>query len=246
MIIPTYNNDRTLKDVIERTLGVWEGEIIVVNDGSTDKTAEILREYEQEERVNVIGYERNRGKGYALMKGMEEARRRGYIGAITIDSDGQHYPEDIHLLAESAEEEERACMVIGVRNLSAKGMPKGNRFANRFGNFWFEVQTWQKVGDTQSGFRYYDLEKLPCRKIISNRYEAELELLVLSAWKGVKLKGVPVRVYYAPQDERVSHFRPVADFMRIFLLNMVLCVAALLYGYPSMILNKLTNRRGRK
>lgn len=242
-IIATYNNAKTLAIVIDRTLETIEGDIVVVNDGSSDSTAEILGRYADNPRLKTVSYEKNRGKGYALCEGFRLARSLGYDYAVTLDSDGQHFPEDIPNLTAAAEKEiaigHERLIVVGSRNLSAEGMPKGNRFANRFGNFWFHVQTWQPLSDTQTGFRLYTLNSLPSRKVITNRYEAELELLVFSAWRGVRLCEAPVRVYYAPKGERVSHFRPFADFMRIFALNTVLFFAALLYGYPSMVIRKL-------
>ncbi len=246
-IIATYNNQSTLADVIERTLAATgENHVIVVNDGCTDGTADILERYRDNSRVSVVSYSKNHGKGYALCEGFAKAKRLGYEYAVTLDSDGQHFPEDIEKLTATAEKEivagEKRFIVVGRRNLSADGMPLGNRFANRFGNFWFHVQTWQPLKDTQTGFRFYTLSCLPARGLITNRYEAELELLVFSAWHGVRLCDVPVRVYYAPQGERVSHFRPFADFMRIFVLNTILFLGALVYGYPSMVLRKLESK----
>ena len=241
-IIATYNNQKTLAGVIERALSATQRHVIVVNDGSTDHTAEILAGFSGNERVTVVAYDKNRGKGYALCEGFATARNMGYEYAVTLDSDGQHYPEDISKLTAVAEKVvatgNTKLIVVGSRNLSADGMPKGNRFANRFGNFWFHLQTWQPLSDTQTGFRLYTLSCLPNRMFITNRYEAELEMLVFSAWRGVRLCEAPVRVYYAPKGERVSHFRPFADFMRIFALNTFLFFAALLYGYPSMIIRK--------
>lgn len=241
-VIATYNNQNTLADVIDRTLSAIEGDVIVVNDGCTDSSSAILARYDGNARVRVVSYAPNRGKGYALCEGFGKARELGYDYAVTLDSDGQHYPEDISNLTLAAEKQisagRKKIIVVGSRNLSADGMPKGNRFANRFGNFWFHLQTLQPLSDTQTGFRLYTLSCLPSRRFITNRYEAELELLVFSAWRRVRLVETPVRVYYAPKGERVSHFRPFADFMRIFALNTFLCCAAIVYGYPSMLLRK--------
>ena len=241
-VIATYNNQNTLADVIDRTLSAIEGDVIVVNDGCTDSSSAILARYADNARVRVVSYAPNRGKGYALCEGFKKARALGYDYAVTLDSDGQHYPEDISNLTLAAENlissGRKKIIVVGSRNLSADGMPKGNRFANRFGNFWFHLQTLQPLSDTQTGFRLYTLSCLPSRRFITNRYEAELELLVFSAWRRVRLVETPVRVYYAPKGERVSHFRPFADFMRIFALNTFLCCAAIVYGYPSMLLRK--------
>lgn len=234
ILIPTYNNAKTLASVIDRSLAVCD-DVIVVNDGSTDGTESLLRAYG--ERIQVVSYSRNRGKGYALKCGLRRASQLGFRYAITLDSDGQHFPEDAPLLVNSIGEGHT--LIVGSRNLSADGMPRENSFANRFSNFWFRVQTGIDMPDTQSGYRLYDLEALPSFVFVTNRYESELELLVFSAWRGVRLQSVPVRVYYAPLGERVSHFRPFMDFFRISVLNTVLCFVALLYGYPRMLLGKL-------
>ena len=227
-VIPTYNNGGTVADVVRGVLS--QGlPVLVVDDGSTDGTEESLKELE----ITILRHPKNQGKGRALKTGLEEARRQGYRFALTLDADGQHDPRDIPALVAAAGER---TLVVGSRNLTAEGMPSGNTFANRFSNFWFTVQTGRKLPDTQTGFRIYPLEDLPSLKLLTSRYEAELTLLVFSAWKGLRLVPVPVRVYY-PED-RVSHFRPFADFFRISVLNTVLCVLALVYGYPRMLLGR--------
>ena len=228
VVIPTFNNAGTVGDVARRSLA--QGlPVIVVDDGSTDATPQVLAGLD----VSVIRQDPNRGKGIALRTGLRAARERGYRFAVTLDADGQHFPEDIPLLLAAGGEK---TLVVGSRNLTADGMPSGNTFANRFSNFWFAVQTLHRLPDTQTGFRLYPLESLPPLWLMTARYEAELTLLVFSAWRKLRLVPVPVRVSYP--DDRISHFRPFQDFARISLLNTVLCVLALLYGYPSMLLRR--------
>ena len=234
VVIPTYNNARTVADIVRRTLAVCT-DVIVVNDGSTDTTLEELGSV----KCEVISYSRNRGKGYALRRGLEAARAAGFDYAVTIDSDGQHAPEEIPQLIKAIDKQ--PTLVVGSRNLQADGMPSGNTFANRFSNFWFLIQTGLRLPDTQTGFRVYPLLHLPCLKLLTYRYESELELLVFSAWRGVHIVPVPVSVSY-PAD-RVSHFRPFRDFLRISLLNTVLCLLAIVYGYPRMLLNRMKGGR---
>lgn len=241
-LIPTYNNGKTLGNIIERTLTVCSN-IVVVNDGSTDNTADVLGTFSENKNITVVSYPKNKGKGYALRLGLQKARELGFDYAVTVDSDGQHFPEDIPLLLEAAKNaNESRVLVVGSRNLKAEGMPEKNTFANNFSNFWFKVQTLHKLPDTQTGFRLYSLHSLPNLNILTRRYETELELLVFSAWRKVKMIPTQVRVYYPPKEERVSHFRPFADFTRISILNTFLCFAALLYGYPSMLIRSLIKK----
>ena len=233
VIIPTYNNSGTVADVVERTLKVCP-DVIVVNDGSTDNTGAVLCGLD----VTTLNHERNLGKGKALKTGLEYAAKNGYTHAVTLDSDGQHFPEDIPLLLEASEHNPDS-IIVGCRNLTSDNMPRQNTFANRFSNFWFRLQTACKLDDTQSGFRVYPLNSLHGLSLITSRYEAELELLVYAAWHGVDVKGVPVRVWYAPHGERVSHFRPFRDFLRISVLNTFLCFGALLVGLPLALLRKI-------
>ena len=235
VLIPTYNNAKTLLQVID-DVRRYAADIMVVNDGCTDDTAALLA---SQTDLHVIAYERNRGKGYALKTGLREAARRGYAYAITIDSDGQHYADDIAVFVEAAEQSPNT-LFVGARNLQADNMPSKNTFANKFSNFWYWAETGIKLTDTQSGFRLYPLAVLPNLHFITSRYEFEVEVLVRAAWKGIKVANVPIKVYYPPAEERVSHFRPARDFTRISLLNTYLVLMALLIYYPWRFLHTLT------
>lgn len=233
IVIPTYNNAGTICDVAGRA--VAQGyPVIVVNDGSTDQTATLLEQSGLP--LTVLNHPYNRGKGIALRTALTYARAQGFRYAITLDADGQHFPEDVPVLVEALSQHPGA-LIVGSRNLQAENMPGGNTFANRFSNFWFRVQTARSLPDTQTGFRAYPLDRLPSLRILTSRYEAELALLVFSAWKGIELVPVAIRVCY-PED-RVSSFRPFRDFFRISVLNTLLCVLAIVYGYPSILIHKL-------
>ena len=224
VIMPTYNNAGTIAKVIS-DVKEFSDDVIVVNDGSTDETASILASIEG---IKVIDYPNNKGKGYALKLGLSKAYEWGYRYAITIDSDGQHYADDIPVFIEKIEEKPDS-LLIGARNLTADNMPSKNTFANKFSNFWYKVETWQDLSDTQSGFRLYPLEKLQNIRFITRRYEFEVEVIVRAAWRGINVENVPIKVYYPPVEERVSHFRPLKDFTRISILNTVLVLYALLF-----------------
>jgi glycosyltransferase involved in cell wall biosynthesis len=227
VIIPTYNNSGTLRAVIDSVLE-YVSDIIVVDDGSTDITIDILSEYRA---VTIINYRPNKGKGYALKQGFKKAISMRFRYAITIDSDSQHIAQDITLFLDKVQQCPDS-LIVGSRLLSQENMPGGSTFANKFSNFWFRLQTGINLPDTQSGFRLYPLRKIARINLITDRYEAELELLVKAAWMGISLYNVPIRVYYPPEEERVSHFRPFWDFFRISVLNTFITVIAFVYVYP--------------
>lgn len=240
VIIPTYNNSGTILNVISDVLQ-YGMHLYVVCDGTTDGTEEKVRNlYGNDVMVTVLGYSENRGKGFALMTGFKAAAGDGFRYAITIDSDGQHYAKDIPAFVKVCAERP-GCLLTGNRCAGSEGQASGSRFANRFSNFWFTVQTWQNLADTQCGYRLYPLDCVCGIHLFSARYEAELELMVRMAWQGVGIVSVPVNVYYPPADERVSHFRKGRDFARISVLNTFLTFAAVLYGYPSILFHKLSS-----
>ena len=230
VVIPTYNNGGTIVDVVEAAKEYCH-DIIVVNDGSTDDTPTLLAAMEG---ITVVSYARNRGKGYALKRGFRQALSAGFSYAITLDGDGQHYPRHINDFLR-ANQEHPGALIVGKRNLDGAERSKGSSFANRFSNFWFFVQTGKRLADTQTGYRLYPLKKLHGLSLLTDKYEAELELLVFPSWHGVELVSIPIDVYYPPREARVSHFRPGKDFARISVLNTVLCMLALVYGLPLRI-----------
>ena len=235
VIIPTYNNERTLAAVLRSVLAVTS-DVMVVNDGSTDSTSQIISGFG--DSIIAIEYSPNRGKGHALKTAFREAVRRGYDYAVTMDSDGQHSVDDLPIFFQTIRQYPDF-LLVGSRGMHHPNMPQQNTFANKFSNFWFTVQTAHRLPDTQSGYRLYPLRKMGRMHLFTTRYETELEVLVRSAWRGIRLMAVPIHVYYPPKEERVSHFRPRADFFRISVLNTIFCLLAIVYGYPSMLFHKI-------
>ena len=228
IIIPTYNNAKTLSDIIT-DVSAFTNNIIVVNDGSTDATETVLASFPF---IQVISYKKNIGKGWALRKGLKRAAELGYKYAITIDSDGQHFAKDIPAFIDKLETLNDDAIIIGARNMNQNSVPGKSSFGHKFSNFWFKVETGIAAPDTQSGYRLYPLQPLSKMKFITRKYEFEIEVLVRGAWKGVKIKSVPVSVYYAPKETRVSHFRPFKDFTRISILNTILVFITFFYIKP--------------
>ncbi|RAJ02602.1 glycosyltransferase involved in cell wall biosynthesis [Chitinophaga skermanii] len=227
VLIPTYNNAGTLAAVVESALA-YTSHVIVVSDGATDATNEILQGFPG---LQIVSYAPNRGKGWALRQGFKYAISQGYDFVITMDADGQHFASDLPIFLQKISEN-RDAIVIGARNLQQENMPGKNTFANKFSNFWFYVETGKKAPDTQSGYRLYPVHRMKKTWYICTKYEFEIEVLVRASWRGITIDWAPIQVYYPPAGERVSHFRPFRDFSRISVLNTVLVTIAFLYIKP--------------
>ena len=222
IVIPVYNHKDTLRLVVERALAL-NFPVIVVDDGSTDGSADTLNNLP----IHLLRYPNNRGKGAALLAGAEEAAKLGATHIITLDADGQHYPEDIPLFWEAITSFPHA-IIVGCRDLSVPNVPASSRFGRGFSAFWLRVQTGAKVRDIQSGFRAYPLHILRCLKTAEPGYAFEIEVVVRSIWAGFQVHEIDIRVYYPPAIERISHFKFLKDNVRISLLNTRLTIRALL------------------
>ncbi|MBL6446519.1 DUF2062 domain-containing protein [Fulvivirga sp. 29W222] len=242
VVIPTYNNSGTLSKVITDVLN-YISDVIVVNDGATDNTLEIIKSFG--DQIQIIHHEINKGKGAALRKAFKYALSKGYEYAITVDSDGQHFAEDLpKFLREIGKEPDS--LVIGARNMSQKNVPGKSSFGNKFSNFWFYVDTGVKLTDTQSGYRLYPIKKMQGIRYITSRFEFEVEVIVKASWKGIKVRNIPIRVHYEPGKKRISHFRPFVDFTRISILNTWFFILALLYYIPFRFIKSLTRENIKK
>lgn len=238
VIIPTYNNAKTLQGVINGVLD-YTDRIIIVNDGCTDDTANILEAYPKLEQIHLS---KNMGKGMALRLGFQHALALGFEYALTIDSDGQHFPGDLPVFHQALEQEEnKNLLLIGARNMDHSSVPRNSSFGNKFSNFWFWVETGVRLQDTQCGYRMYPIKEMQNLRFHSKKFEFEIESVVRASWNGTLVKNIPVRVHY-DQTDRVSHFRPIKDFVRISILNTVLVTIAFFYIKPRDLYRKLKKK----
>jgi glycosyltransferase involved in cell wall biosynthesis len=221
---------------------IYTDAIIVVNDGSTDSTPVVLSHFPQ---VQLVSYPQNKGKGFALRTGFQQAVALGYEYAITIDSDGQHFADDLGKFLTKLERHPSA-IIIGARNMDQASVPGKSSFGNKFSNFWFWVETGLRMKDTQSGYRLYPVKQMAGMRFFTRKFEFEIEVLVTSAWRGIEITEVPVRVFYAEKESRVSHFRPFKDFTRISILNTFLVIIALLYIKPRDLLRASKKKISRR
>jgi len=234
VVIPTYNNAATLLTVINDVLQ-YTTNVLVVNDGSTDDTPRLLQTFTN---IHIVSYTKNVGKGWALRQAFKAARKLGYDYVITIDSDGQHFASDLPLFVDKLEADGPA-IIMGARNMQQESVPGKSSFGNKFSNFWFKVETGINCPDTQTGYRLYPIYLLDKMRFFTRKYEFEIEVLVRSAWKGIAVNSIPIKVYYAPKEERVSHFRPFKDFSRISVLNTVLVLITFFWIKPRNFFRKI-------
>lgn len=209
IVIPAYNHGKHVREVVEKARAV-KFPVIVVDDGSTDSTAQVLQTIPH---VTVIRHEKNLGKGASLLSGFASALNTA-DWAVTLDADGQHNPEDIPLLTRAVPEGERPIMVGRRVGMDREDVPWTSRWGRGFSNFWVWVCCGEWLSDSQCGFRCYPLPETLNLGVKSTRFQFEVEVLVRAVWSGIPIVEAPVRAFYAPAEERVSHFRPWLDFWR--------------------------------
>src|SRR6185369_5505444 len=136
---------------------------------------------------------------------------------LTMDGDGQHLSNQIPVLLGAAEESVPT-LVVGARQVDNQSVAPIKLFGNRFANRWVEIACGIAIPDTQSGFRVYPLPEVSALGARARRFGYETEVLIRAVRAGIPIRSVPVQVYYPPIDERVSHFRPVLDTIRIIFI----------------------------
>lgn len=213
IVIPVYNHCATLRDVASRCLE-QHPDVLVVDDGSTEDVSGALDGLD----VTVIRHDQNRGKGQAILTASRWAAENNKTHILTIDADGQHYPEQIPDFLEAVNKTPNA-VVIGVRNFEDSDAPFSSRFGRSFGNFWVRIQTGKKVHDIQSGYRVYPVVVLNDLHFMFHTYAFEDEVVVRASWAGIPIREVPIKVFYATGSERVSHFNKFRDNVRLSILN---------------------------
>lgn len=223
-VIPVYNNAGTIEDVVQRTLQ-FSDDVLVIDDGSTDAD---LQEKLKNYAVQTIRHEKNSGKGAALLTALNILKERGFDYMITLDGDGQHFPEDIPAVIRILEGESEGALLVGARDFNDPNVPESSRFGRAFSNFWMGVESGISVDDCQSGFRAYPVKYVAQIRCFSHHYNLETEILTRSAWAGMKIVNFPVRSYYPVREERISHFRPFKDNWRISLVHAMLILRRLL------------------
>jgi len=200
VIVPTYNNPKTIKSVVN-DLQEHNYEIIVVDDGSDEKIEPMFSESERE-NLHFVTHAVNSGKGLAIISGIKKAKELGYTHAGSIDGDGQHLAKEMVKLTSVYKD---GTILIGARNLDMRNVPFGSKFGRWFSNFWATWDTGYEITDSLSGYRIYPISILDL-PIKSTRFDWEMEVLVRHADSGEAIEEALIECYYPSPEERVSHF----------------------------------------
>ncbi|HEV7484077.1 MAG TPA: glycosyltransferase family 2 protein [Thermoanaerobaculia bacterium] len=207
-LIPALNAEESIGAVIRDCKAV-NGDVVVIDDGSADRTAEVAREA----GAQVVTHPINRGKGAALKTGFAYALEHGFDAVITLDADGQHLPREIPKFL-AAHVETGADLIIGGRaHLFGEMLPR-RRFANRFSARCIAFASKTNVTDSQSGFRLYSARLLSGIRLRSEGFDLESEVIVQAGCRGFKVITIPIDLGFV-DGQSTSHYKPLGDTLRI-------------------------------
>jgi len=209
-IIPAYNEEKHIGDVVRRTRQKLD-DVLVVDDGSADETAERAREAGAE----VIMHEQNRGKGETIKTGLRHWQDRQSEFVIILDADGQHRPEEIDHFLNAAVSSDEPKLILGTRMNDLSAMPIVRRIVNRWMSDRISAVCGQKIPDTQCGFRMLHRQLIPELLGGAARFDYETEMLIVASRKGFRIVSVPISTVYS---DEVSSIHPVRDTIRFFKL----------------------------
>jgi glycosyltransferase involved in cell wall biosynthesis len=210
-LVPAYQAEPLVGPVIEGLVRLWPepNAVFLVDDGSTDATAEIA----ERAGARVFRHPRNIGKGAALRTGMRAARDAGFDVAVTVDADGQHPPEEALRMHQRCSDPH--ALVLGIRDLLGAHAPRNSQMSNRFSNVMLSGFTGRWLSDTQCGLRRYPISAALALGGRANGYAFEAEVIIRAAMTDMPIVELPIEVIYPPVEERISHFDSVRDPTKI-------------------------------
>jgi len=209
-VIPAYQEKKHIDDVVRRTRDKIDN-VLVVDDGSNDKTAERAREAGAE----VIVHPQNRGKGEAIKTGLRHFLNRQFDWVFILDADGQHRPEEIDRFLAAAVSATEPKLILGNRMNDVSSMPLVRRIVNRYMSKKISRVCRQDIPDTQCGFRMLHRQLIPDLLEGADRFEYESEMLIIASRKGFRIDSVSISTVYS---DEVSSIHPVRDTLRFFKL----------------------------
>ncbi len=210
VVIPAYNEEKHIGDVVRRARQQLD-DILVVDDGSSDETAERARKSGAE----VIVHPENRGKGESIKTGLRHWQDRQFELVTILDADGQHLPEEINQFVAAALSATEPKLILGNRMKDLSSMPRVRRIVNRWMSKRISAACGQEIPDTQCGFRMVHRDLIPDLLGGAARFDYETEMLIIASRKGFRIESVPISTVYS---DEVSSIHPVRDTLRFFKL----------------------------
>jgi len=216
VIVPVYNSEKYLEELFGRIFKfVPKRQVVVVNDASEDSSKQIC----EGNGVQFVDLKTNCGKGNAIQLGFEKAREKGFHFAFTIDSDLQHKPEDFPNFIQK-QNEINADMIIGKRDFSLSKMPFMRILSNTITSGIISIVSKNKIYDSQSGYRLYNLNTVKNMNFVSKRYQFESEVIIKIAKQNGEIGFTKIDTIYDGQKSYISHFRDIKDFVKIVLYEL--------------------------
>jgi len=183
-----------------------------VNDGSTDGTRQAL----EEAGVRVLEHAVNRGKGQALQTAFKAVVDAAYDGAVAMDADLQHLPEEIPRFLERASDYD---VIVGARNYDLHNMPLDRWMTNKVTSHVVSALAGTHISDSQSGFRYLSRDAMDCVKLATANYDMESEQLIRAGRMGMRIGEVPITTVYSGEASYIKPWRDTVRFVRMALRN---------------------------
>ncbi|MEE4312705.1 MAG: glycosyltransferase family 2 protein [candidate division KSB1 bacterium] len=215
VIIPAYNAEKHLSDVINNIRASFSGTVIVVDDGSSDGTKVVA----ENAGTIVLSHRQNLGKGAALKTGYGYAIRCNCSAVITIDSDGQHDPVIIPLLIDAYQRGDKK-IIIGSRMHETGTMPFHRKLSNKITSGMISMRINRRVSDSQSGFRLIDVDVLKRIKLSTSHFDTESELLLKAGLHGYHISEIPIASKYSDESSSVRHFLDTWRFVKLYFTSM--------------------------
>lgn len=217
VVIPAYNAESTIEEVVRRTKSVSpEIKVIVVDDGSRDRTAEFARKAS----ARVISHERNKGKGIALQTGFSKALSEGAEAVITLDADCQHAPEEIPWFVQKWLNS-GADLIIGTREIKLGKMPAIRVLTNSLSSLLVSLLGGKRIKDSQSGYRLLSRRLINELPVKCPGYGAESEFVIKTATLGYKIECVPISTIYGCEKSYIHPVKQPLLFLGLILKSIV-------------------------